>query len=96
VPPGDGDEYWIVSLSQGLYFAKTDVSGEGTYPVELLNGSGAPGQRRDFMIVAARTGSARDWLRDNRSADRAGDGTFIRHELPGGIKPVSALVPTTS
>ena len=96
VPPGEGDEYWIVSQSQGLYFAKIIVPDDGNYEVKLLNGSGFPGQTRDFMIVAARTGSARDWLRDNRSADEAGDGTFSRHELPDGITTVSARVPTTS
>jgi hypothetical protein len=96
VPPGDGDEYWIVSLSQGLYFAKTIVLGEGNYEVRLLNGSGAPGQTRDFMIVAARTGSARDWLQDNLSADEARDGAFDRQSLPDGIETISARVPTTS
>jgi hypothetical protein len=90
------DEYWIVSLSGGQWFAKREVTRSRTYTVELLHGSGRPGQDRDFLIVAGRTSSGRSWLRDNLAADVAGDATFARNDLAGGIEIVSDQVSTTS
>ena len=95
--PGN-DEYWIVSVSGGNWFAKLEISGrvsEGPYRVRLLNGSGEPGQDRDFVVVAGRTGFARDWLRQNLAADETGE-QFDREDLPAGAETVSERVATTS
>jgi hypothetical protein len=91
-----GDEYWIVSVSGGQWFAKREITQSRTYTVELLHGSGEPGQDRDFLIVAGRTSSGRSWLRDNLVADVAGDDGFARDDLAGGIDIVSDRVSTTS
>ena len=95
--PGN-DEYWIVSVSGGNWFAKLEISGrvsEGPYRVRLLNGSGEPGQDRDFVVVAGRTGFARNWLRQNLAADETGE-QFDREDLPAGAETVSERVATTS
>jgi hypothetical protein len=91
-----GSQYWIMSLSEGQWFAKRKFTVGDTYVVELLNGSGAPGEHRDFVIVAARTGSARDWLNRNHRADLRDDPEFSRDDLPDDIDEVSEPVPTTS
>ncbi|SDS87059.1 hypothetical protein SAMN04489716_1844 [Actinoplanes derwentensis] len=90
------DEYWIVSHSQDDWFAKTEIDGAGTYPVRLLNGSGEPGEPRDFAIVAGRTQGGRDWLRDNLTADKNGENGFPRHALHDGVEIISNTFSTTS
>ena len=94
--PARGDDvYWIVSHSQGQWFAKREVHGERTYTVHLLHDSGEPGQRRDFLIVAGRTSSGRQWLRANLAADEAG-APFDRENRPSGVEVVSDPYSSTS
>jgi hypothetical protein len=97
--PGN-TEYWILAISaDGRWYAKRRINGtvsENTYTVDLLHGSGAPGNHRQFLIVAGRTGSARQWLHANRAADLAGDGDFPRDAPPAGIDEVSDRTATTS
>jgi hypothetical protein len=98
VAASDGDQYWIVSVSGGDFYAKTSISGRVSlqhYTVELLNGSGAPGENRDFVVVAARSGSARNRLQQNKDADRNNE-PFDRGELPSGAEEVSERFSTTS
>jgi hypothetical protein len=96
VPASDGDEYWIVTHADVGWFAKTQISGTGSYTVRLLHGSGAEGQHRDFVLVAARTSDARDWLRANKAADAADDDSFSRDDLPNGVEWISDRVSSTS
>lgn len=90
------DQYWIVSHnSDGNWFAKERVDGERRYTVELRNGSGTRGEQRSFLIVAARSATARRSLRDNLQAD-IDQTPFDRTRLPEGTDFVSDAVPTTS
>jgi hypothetical protein len=90
-----GAQYWIMSRTEGLWYAKLRIATSGTYTVELLHGAGADGEQRDFLIVAGRTADARTWLTANHLAD-VKDREFTRDSLPDGIDEVSDRVPTES
>lgn len=92
-----GTEYWIVSHTDGpQWFAKTPISGRQSarYSLELLNDAGTGGSR-DFVVVAARSPSAQQWLSRNRAADESG-ADFDRTDLAPGIREISARVHSQS
>ncbi|AEV83583.1 Polycystic kidney disease protein 1-like 3 [Actinoplanes sp. SE50] len=93
-----GDQYWIVTRSEGKWYAKRPVSGavgRQSYVVHLLHGSGTPGQHRQFSVVAARSPEARQALAANRDADIQ-NADYPRDELPSGVDKISAPCESTS